>query len=71
WAASTPFRLFTVKLDRAKFASEVGVYFYMADFGASGDPDPYLEVCPDDTQIFRAVNMSTVAGRLRIVVLDG
>ncbi|KAJ6013128.1 hypothetical protein N7522_003483 [Penicillium canescens] len=69
--ASTPFRLFTVALDRAKFISEAGVYFYMADFDASGDPDPYLEVCPDDTQIFRGVDMSTVAGRLGLVVLDG
>ena len=69
--ACTPFRLFTVVLDRAKFISEAGVYFYMAYLDASGDPDPYLEVCPDDTQIFRGVDMSTVAGRLGVVVLDG
>lgn len=69
--ANTPFRLFRIALDRPRFVSEAGVYFYMADFDTSGDPDPYLEVCPDDTQIFRVEDMSTVAGRLGIVVLDG
>ncbi|KAJ6150625.1 hypothetical protein N7471_001824 [Penicillium samsonianum] len=57
------FRLFTVVLDRAKFVSEAGVYFYMAD--------PYLEDAPDDTQVLRGVDMSTIAGRLGMVVLDG
>jgi hypothetical protein len=58
-------------LDRAKFVSEAGVYFYMADWDASGDPDPDLEVCSDDTQVLRGVDMSTIAGRLGMVVLDG
>jgi hypothetical protein len=69
--ASTLFRLFTVALDRAKFLSEAGVYFYMAGFDAFRDPNPYLQICPDDTQIFRGVDMSTSAGRMGIVVLDG
>ncbi|CAG7924826.1 unnamed protein product [Penicillium olsonii] len=68
--AKTPFRLFTVALDRPKFVSKAGVYFYMAEFDTSGDPDPYLEVCSDDTQVFRVEDMSTVAGRLGVVVLD-
>lgn len=55
--------MFTVVLDRAKFVSEAGVYFYMAD--------PYLEDAPDDTQVLRGVDMSTIAGRLGMVVLDG
>jgi hypothetical protein len=67
----TIFRLFTVVLDRAKFVSEAGVYFYMADRDASGDPDPYLEDGPDDTQVLRGVDMSTIARRLGMVVLDG
>jgi hypothetical protein len=66
----TIFRLFTVVLDRAKFVSEAGVFFYMADRDASGDPDPYLEDGPDDTQVLRGVDMSTVARRLGMVVLD-
>ncbi|KAA8651046.1 hypothetical protein EYZ11_003783 [Aspergillus tanneri] len=66
----TSFRVFAVVLDRAKFVSEAGVYFYMADWDASGDPDPDLEVCPDDTQVWRGVGMSEVAGRLGMVVLE-
>ncbi|KGO58340.1 hypothetical protein PEX2_068500 [Penicillium expansum] len=37
------FRLFTVVLDRAKFISEAGVYFYMADLDASKDSNPFME----------------------------
>ncbi|KAJ5294893.1 hypothetical protein N7508_009714 [Penicillium antarcticum] len=65
------FRLFTVVLDRAKFVSEAGVYFYMAYLDASEDSDPSMEGAPDDTQVVRGVDMMTVAGRLGVVVLDG
>ncbi|KAJ5090742.1 hypothetical protein N7532_009426 [Penicillium argentinense] len=65
------FRMFTVVLDRAKFVSEAGVYFYMTDWSSqSRDPDPYSEVCSDDTEIVRGVDMNTVAGRLGVVVLE-
>ncbi|KAJ5371702.1 hypothetical protein N7517_003708 [Penicillium concentricum] len=67
--SSTIFRLFTVVLDRAKFVSEAGVYFYMADWDAS--EDPYSEDGPDNTQVLRCVDMNTTAGRLGMVVLDG
>ncbi|KAJ5110622.1 hypothetical protein N7532_001157 [Penicillium argentinense] len=63
------FRLFTVVLDRAKFVSEAGVYFYMAHLDAPEDPS--LEETPADTQVVRSSDMSTVAGRLGVVVLDG
>ncbi|KAJ5823214.1 hypothetical protein N7447_005554 [Penicillium robsamsonii] len=65
------FRLFAIVLDRAKFVSEAGVYFYMADCDASGDPDPYWQDSPDDTQVLRGVDMSTIAGRLGMAGLDG
>ena len=65
------FRLFTVVLDRAKFVSEAGVYFYMAYLDGSENPDPSMQDAPDDTQVVRGVDMSTVAGRLGVVVLDG
>ncbi|KAJ5504330.1 hypothetical protein N7463_007204 [Penicillium fimorum] len=67
----TIFRLFTVVLDRARFVSEAGVYFYMADWDASGDPDPYWEDKPDDTQILRGVDVGMIAERLGMVALDG
>lgn len=66
-----PFRLFAVVLDRANFVSEAGVYFYMAYLDGSENPDPSMEDAPDDTQVVRGVDMSTVAGRLGMVVLDG
>ncbi|KAJ6035403.1 uncharacterized protein N7446_010164 [Penicillium canescens] len=65
------FRLFTVVLDRAKFVSEAGVYFYMAYLDGSENPDPSMQDAPDDTQVVRGVDMSTVARRLGVVVLDG
>jgi hypothetical protein len=65
------FRLFTIVLDRAKFVSEAGVYFYMAHLVGSENPDPSMEDAPDDTQVVRCVDMSTVARRLGVVVLDG
>jgi hypothetical protein len=65
------FSLFTVVLDRAKFVSEAGVYFYMAYLDASEDSDPSMVDAPDDTQVVRGVDMSTVAGRLGVVALDG
>ncbi|CRL18261.1 unnamed protein product [Penicillium camemberti] len=65
------FRLFTVILDRAKFVSEAGVYFYMAYLDGSENPDPSMQDAPDDTQVVRGVDMSTVAARLGVVVLDG
>jgi hypothetical protein len=58
-------------LDRAKFVSEAGVYFYMAYLDASEDSDPSMVDAPDDTQVVRGVDMSTVAGRLGVVALDG
>lgn len=57
----TLFRVFAVVLDRARFVSEAGIYFYMADWDSSGDPDPHLEVCPDDTWVWRGLGMSEVA----------
>lgn len=66
----TPFRMFAVVLDRAKFVSEAGIYFYMADWDASGDPDPDLEVCSYDTQVWRGVGISAIAERLGMVVLE-
>lgn len=65
------FRLFTVVLDRPKFVSEAGVYFYIAYLDAFENPDPSIQDAPDDTQVVRGVDMSTVAGRLGVVVLDG
>lgn len=65
------FRLFTVVLDRPKFVSEAGVYFYIAYLDASENPDPSIQDAPDDTQVVRGLDMSTVAGRLGVVVLDG
>ncbi|KAJ6087107.1 hypothetical protein N7467_006021 [Penicillium canescens] len=65
------FRLFTVVLDRAKFVSEAGVYFYIAYLDTSEDPDPSMEDAPDNTQVVRGVDISTVARRLGVVVLDG
>ncbi|CAG8356789.1 unnamed protein product [Penicillium salamii] len=69
--SSPIFRLFTVVLDRPNFVSEAGVYFYLADRDASGDPDPDLKDSPDDTQILRGVGMNTVARRLAMAILDG
>ncbi|KAJ5334058.1 uncharacterized protein N7506_007841 [Penicillium brevicompactum] len=66
-----PFRLFAVVLDRANFVSESGVYFYMAYLDGSENPGPSMEDAPDDTQVVRGVDMSTVAGRLGMLVLDG
>ena len=57
-------------LDRAKFVSEAGVYFYMAYLDGSENPDPSMQDAPDDTQVVRGVDMSTVARRLGVVVLD-
>ncbi|KAJ5363041.1 hypothetical protein N7541_003885 [Penicillium brevicompactum] len=65
------FRLFAVVLDRANFVFEAGVYFYMAYLDGSENPDPSMEDAPDDTQVVQGVDMSTVAGRLGMVVLDG
>ncbi|KAJ5213531.1 hypothetical protein N7449_000700 [Penicillium cf. viridicatum] len=60
------FRMFTVVLDRAKFVSEAGVYFYMTDSDESEDPD----TSSDDTIVSRVVDMNTAARRLGVVVLD-
>ncbi|KAJ5563285.1 hypothetical protein N7535_008449 [Penicillium sp. DV-2018c] len=60
------FRMFTVVLDRAKFVSEAGVYFYMTDSDESVDPD----TSSDDTIVSRVVDMNTAARRLGVVVLD-
>lgn len=60
------FRMFAVVLDRAKFISEAGVYFFMTDSDESEDPD----TSSDDTTVFRAVDMNTAARRLGVVVLD-
>ncbi|KAJ5427319.1 hypothetical protein N7465_002389 [Penicillium sp. CMV-2018d] len=65
------FRLFTVVLDRARFVSEAGVYFYMAYLDGSENPDLSMQDAPDDTQVVRGVDMSTVPGRLGVVVLGG
>lgn len=65
-----PYRLFTVVLDRAKFVSEAGVYFYKAYWDATGNVDPYAEDAPDDTQVSRGVDLGTTAGRLGLVVPD-
>lgn len=65
------FHLFAVVLDRANFVSEAGVYFYMAYLDGSENPDPSMEDAPDDTQVVRGVDMSTVVARLGMVVLDG
>ncbi|EAU32805.1 conserved hypothetical protein [Aspergillus terreus NIH2624] len=67
----TPFRVFAVVLDRVRFISEAGVYFYMADWDSSGDLDPDLEVCPDDAQVWRGGAIGEIARRLGMVVLDG
>ncbi|CAI7600222.1 unnamed protein product [Penicillium palitans] len=60
------FRTFTVVLDRAKFVSEAGVYFYMTDSDESEDPD----TSADDTIVSRVIDMNTAARRLGVVVLD-
>ncbi|KAF7519657.1 hypothetical protein PCG10_009823 [Penicillium crustosum] len=60
------FRTFTVVLDRAKFVSEAGVYFYMTDSDESEEPD----TSSDDTIVSRVVDMNTAAWRLGVVVLD-
>ncbi|KAJ5121652.1 uncharacterized protein N7515_009613 [Penicillium bovifimosum] len=60
------FRMFTVVLDRAKFVSEAGVYFYMTDSDESEDPD----TSSDDTIVSRVVDMNTAARRLGVVALD-
>ena len=65
-----PYRLFTVVLDRAKFVSEAGVYFYKAYWDSTGNVDPYAEDAPDDTQVSRGVDLGTTAGRLGLVVPD-
>lgn len=65
------YRLFTVVLDRTKFVSEAGFYFYIADFDLTGNPDPNLKVCPDDTMVLRGMDISTVAECLGVVALDG
>ncbi|KAJ5782358.1 hypothetical protein N7457_004132 [Penicillium paradoxum] len=67
---STPYRVFAVVLDRANFVSEAGIYFYMADWDASNDPDPFLEVCPDDAEVRRCVGMSEAARRLAMLAVD-
>jgi hypothetical protein len=65
-----PYRLFTVVLDRARFVSEAGVYFYKAYWDSTGNVDPYAEDAPDDTQVSRGVDLGTTAGRLGLVVPD-
>lgn len=60
------FRMFTVVLDRAKFISEAGVYFYKTDWDESEDPD----TSSDDTIVARVPDMNTAARRLGVVVLD-
>lgn len=57
---------FTVVLDRAKFVSENGVYFYNNHCSKINDS----EVLSDNTNIVRGVDMSAVARRLGMVVLD-
>ncbi|CAG8274342.1 unnamed protein product [Penicillium salamii] len=57
---------FTVVLDRAKFVSENGVHFYKNHCSKVNDS----EVLSDNTNIVRGVNMSAVARRLGMVVLD-
>ncbi|KAJ5834451.1 hypothetical protein N7447_000477 [Penicillium robsamsonii] len=66
----TPYRLFTVVLDRAKFVSEAGIYFYKAYWDSTTDLDPYAEDAPHDTDVVRGVDLSTTAGRLGLVVFD-
>lgn len=56
---------FTVVLDRAKFVSENGVYFYKNHCSKVNDS----EVLSDNTNIVRGVDMSAVARRLGMVVL--
>jgi len=60
------FRIFTVVLDRAKFISEAGVYFYKTDWDECEDPD----TSSDDTIVSRIPDMNTAARRLGVVVLD-
>ena len=60
------FRMFTVVLDRAKFVSDAGVYFYMTNSDESEDPD----TSSDDTIVSRVVDMNTASRRLGVVVLD-
>lgn len=43
----------------------------MAYLDGSENPDPSMQDAPDDTQVVRGVDMSTVAARLGVVVLDG
>ncbi|KAJ5592264.1 hypothetical protein N7537_009168 [Penicillium hordei] len=65
-----PYRLFTVVLDRAKFVSEAGAFFYKAYWDSTGNIDPYAEDAPNDTQISRGVDLGTTARRLGLVVPD-
>lgn len=60
------FGTFAVVLDRAKFVSEAGVYFYTNHWDRLEDS----EISPDDTDVVRGVDMNTVARRLGLVVLD-
>ena len=66
----TPFRVLAVVLDPTRSFSESGVYFYMAGSVVSGGAEPDLEVCPDDTEVWRGLGISEVARRLGIAVLD-
>ena len=62
--------MFAVVLDRANFVSQAGVYFYMANLDPLNDTDPDLEVCSDDTQVWRGVGMSEVARRLAMLAVN-
>ncbi|KAJ5816528.1 hypothetical protein N7447_008761 [Penicillium robsamsonii] len=59
-----------IVLDRAKFVSEAGVYFYKAYWDSTGNVNLYAADAPDDTQVSRGVDFGTTAGRLGLVVPD-
>ncbi|KAL4813742.1 hypothetical protein BDW67DRAFT_177578 [Aspergillus spinulosporus] len=65
----SPYRMFTVVLDRPNFVEEADVYFYMSEYAPSVDLPPEAQPHPDDTEVWRVVGTKEVSMLLGMVGL--